>query len=138
MRGHLDAYLAAFDAMRPDDLSVFDAVCHPEVRFVDPFNDVRGLERFKAVFGHMYATLSDPRFTVIDTALGADAAYLRWRFDFAVKGRPMVIDGMSEVKFAPDGRVLEHIDHWDAGGQVYAKLPLIGLIIRWVQRKLGI
>jgi hypothetical protein len=50
----------------------------------------------------------------------------------------MVIDGMSEVKFAPDGRVLEHIDHWDAGGQVYAKLPLIGLIIRWVQRKLGI
>ena len=138
MRPHLDAYLAAFDAMAPDRLDVFDAVCDPDVRFVDPFNDVRGLARFKDVFRHMYASLENPRFTVRDSAVGEKAGYIRWHFEFAVKGRGMTIDGMSEVGFGPDGRVIAHIDHWDAGGQVYAKVPVIGALVRWVKNKLAV
>lgn len=137
MRAHLDAYVAAFETLTPETLDVFDTICAPDVRFVDPFNDVRGLDRFKAVFRHMYATLDDPRFEVLDTAIGERAAYLRWRFEFAARGRPMSIEGMSEVAFGADGRVREHIDHWDAGGQVYAALPVIGALVRWVRGRLG-
>jgi hypothetical protein len=136
-RTNLDAYLAAFAAMGPDRLDVFDAVCDPDVRFVDPFNDVRGIERFKHVFRHMYATLDDPRFTVLDSAVGGTAGYIRWHFDFGLRGRPMTIDGMSEVGFGPDGRVIAHIDHWDAGSQVYARVPVLGALIRWVRGRLA-
>jgi len=136
-RAALDAYLAAFEAMTPDNLDVFDAVCAPDVRFVDPFNDVRGIGRFKDVFRHMYATLQDPRFEVLDTAIGARAAYLRWRFDFAVRGRAMSVEGMSEVAFDADGKVSAHIDHWDAGEQVYGRVPVIGALVRWVRGRLA-
>lgn len=137
MRAALDAYLAAFEAMGPERLDVFDGVCDPNVRFVDPFNDVRGLDRFKEVFRHMYATLEEPRFTVRDSAVGGDAGYIRWHFDFILRGRVMTIEGMSEVAFGPDGRVTAHVDHWDAGAQVYARIPVLGGLIRWVRSRLS-
>lgn len=135
MRTALDAYMAAFDAMGPDRLDVFDAVCDPDIRFVDPFNDVRGLDRFKGVFWDMYQTLDQPRFTIVDSALGDRAGYIRWHFEFAMRGRAMAIDGMSEVVFGPDGRVVEHIDHWDSGSQVYGRIPVLGSIIGFVRRR---
>lgn len=137
MRAALDAYLAAFDAMGPDRLDVFDAVCDPDIRFVDPFNDVRGLDLFKGVFRHMYETLEEPRFTITDSAVGDRAGYIRWHFDFVMRGRVMTIDGMSEVAFGPDGRVTEHVDHWDAGAQVYGRVPVLGSIIALVRRRLS-
>jgi hypothetical protein len=44
---------------------------------------------------------------------------------------------MSEVAFGADGRALSHIDHWDAGGQFYARLPVLGTLIRLVKRRLA-
>lgn len=137
MRASLDAYLAAFEAMTPERLDVFDAVCAPDVRFADPFNDVTGLDRFKDVFRHMYDTLDGPRFVILDSAVGSRAGYIRWRFEFFMRRRAMTIDGMSEVEFGPDGRVTCHIDHWDAGGQVYARIPVIGALVRWVRGRLA-
>ncbi len=133
----LDAYIAAFEALTPDGLDVFDGLCTPDVRFVDPFNDVHGLGPLKAVFRHMFETLSEPRFRIIDRACGGRAGYIRWHFSFTLRGEAMTVDGMSEVLFDPDGRVTAHIDHWDASTTVYGRLPLIGAVIRWVRRRLS-
>ena len=138
MRQSLDAYLAAYEAMGPDRLDVFDPVCAPDVRFVDPFNDLRGLDKLKAVYREMYETLENPRFTILDNAVGAKAGYIRWRFDFRFKGSDRVIDGMSEVFFGVDGKVSAHIDHWDSGSQVYAHIPVLGALIRMVQKKIAL
>lgn len=35
--------------------------------------------------------------------------------------------------FDDSGKVIEHIDYWDAGGQVYERLPLLGSILRQVR-----
>ena len=44
------------------------------------------------------------------------------------------VEGMSEIRFAPDGRVTDHQDHWDAATQFYGRLPLIGPALRWLGR----
>ena len=66
-------------------------------------------------------------------------AYLRWDFTFSPKGRVedvWKITGMSEVAFDQDLKVISHIDHWDAGEQFYARLPVLGWLIRLVRSKL--
>jgi len=30
-----------------------------------------------------------------------------------------------------------HRDYWDAAGELYAKLPLIGAVMRWLRRRAG-
>jgi len=131
---------AFFESLTPESLTEIETLCRPDVRFKDPFNDVTGTANLRRIFDHMFETTVNPRFTVIDTAVSGRTAYLRWRFDFTPKGRsgPWTIDGMSEVTFDEAGLVAAHIDHWDSGEQFYARLPILGTLVRLVRRKLSV
>jgi hypothetical protein len=41
------------------------------------------------------------------------------------------------MRLAPDGRIAYHRDYWDTGEELYAKLPVIGIAIRFLRRKLA-
>ncbi|EDP65648.1 hypothetical protein BAL199_02449 [alpha proteobacterium BAL199] len=131
----LEAYCRLFETLTPDRLEEFRALCTDDVRFADPFNDIAGIERFIALYRHMYKAVSEPRFLVLDRVLSPQAGYVRWQFTAVARGRSVVIDGMSEIRFdTTTGRVREHIDHWDAAGQLYERLPVVGSLIRWLRR----
>ena len=129
-----------FEGLTPETLPEIETLCRPDVRFKDPFNDVTGTADLRRIFEHMFETTAGPRFTVTDTAVSGRTAYLRWRFDFTPKGRaaPWVVEGMSEVTFDEAGLVAAHIDHWDSGEQFYARLPVIGALVRFVRGKMGV
>lgn len=106
-----------------------------DVRFCDPFNDLRGIEHLRRLLTHTRQQLPGARFEVLDTAWSDPRAYLRWRMTARVRVLgDWRVEGMSEVRFAPDGRVVEHLDYWDAAGQFYGRLPLIGSLLRWLGR----
>ncbi|GAB4191263.1 MAG: nuclear transport factor 2 family protein [Thalassobaculales bacterium] len=132
------AYAAQFETLTPQAVADLAASFRPDVRFCDPFNDVVGRQKMARVFEHMFETLVEPRFSVSDIATSGRTAYLRWAFTFRLKagGRQHRIEGLSEVTFDAFGKVAQHIDHWDAAGQVYAKLPLLGGLLRLIQARL--
>jgi steroid delta-isomerase len=41
------------------------------------------------------------------------------------------------VRFGSDGRVLYHRDYWDAAGELYENLPVIGGLMRWLKQKMA-
>ena len=137
----LQRYAAFFEALRPETLERLSDVMTEDVHFVDPFNDVHGLEQTEKIFRHMFDNLENARFVVTHSAItdGADPrGLLRWELDSLYKGRPYRIAGMSEVGFAPDGRVNEHIDHWDAAAQFYERLPVVGSLLRLIRSRLQV
>ena len=140
MKDAVAAYGRFFAAIAPDSLDRLDGIVAPDVRFVDPFNDVTGIERYRAVFRHMFETVDQPRFTILRTAIDGDTAFYRWRFSFRRKGAVDIwtIEGMSEGRFLANGLVAAHIDHWDAASQLYERLPVIGALLRWLRRRLSI
>ncbi|SDF79016.1 SnoaL-like domain-containing protein [Limimonas halophila] len=141
MTGNTDIigrYLAHFARLTPENLDELDAVCAPDVRFVDPFNDVTGINAFKHVLAEMFETLDAPAFRIDDRADGAHASYVRWTFTARLKGgKSLTIAGMSELHTDADGSVSAHIDHWDAAGQLYEKLPVVGAFMRWLRRRVA-
>jgi hypothetical protein len=40
------------------------------------------------------------------------------------------------VRLDPEGRVVEHSDYWDAAEQLYGRLPLSGVVLRAIRRRL--
>jgi predicted ester cyclase len=133
------AYAAFYEGLSPDTVKRLDALCAPDVRFRDPFNDVTGVAAYRAILTRMFEDITEPRFGVKDWALSGRVAYLRWNFTFTTrKGVPWQIEGMSEVHFDDKGRVVAHLDHWDSGGQFFARLPLLGGLINLIRRKLSI
>jgi steroid delta-isomerase len=51
----------------------------------------------------------------------------RWRQD------EQVIPGASHIRFAADGRVVYHRDYWHAAEELYEKLPVLGILMRWLK-----
>jgi steroid Delta-isomerase len=142
LAARLAQYADYFERMTPQTVGNLRTLAAPDIRFKDPFNDVHGVERMERCMQAMFADATDVRFEVIDRVVQGERAYLRWRFFFKPKrlphGAPWQIDGMSELRFDADGRVTEHIDHWDAASQFYARLPVLGALLRWVQRRLRV
>jgi len=136
----LQHYIEAFENLSEATLQnqlalMFDA----NVVFKDPFNCVTGKAETLHIFQHMFATLEQPQFKVTHRALDGHIGFINWVFQFRLQPNKPVnaIEGMSRVQFNQRGLVTEHVDFWDAGAEVYAKVPLLGWGIRQVAKRLS-
>lgn len=134
----LERYVGVMEELRADHLGVLETVYASGARFVDPFNDVRGIEAIQAVFAHGFAQCSGMRFVVQARAVDGDHALLRWRMDCAASPQGVSIEGMSELVLGEDGRVVEHVDYWDPAAQLYERVPVLGWLMRLIRRRLAV
>lgn len=137
----LGAYRHFLETLSLDGLERLDALAAPDIHYHDPFVDARGLAQVKRVFARMFDDVADPRFTFTHSARDRELCLLRWHFTCRPRtikrGHPWVCDGVTEVRFDTQGRVLEHVEHWDAGEQVYEKIPVLRALIRVVKRRVS-
>jgi ketosteroid isomerase-like protein len=135
----LPALVAYFEAMTPASVAELGRHYTDDARFRDPFNDVRGIAPITRIFDDMFVRLHEPRFTIVEIIRNAQGAVLIWDFDFRIKAvdpqRPRRIHGLSHLRFAADGRVNYHRDYWDAAGELYEQLPVVGIFMRWLKRR---
>lgn len=131
----LRRYADFYASLSPGSLPGLAELVAPGIHFRDPFNDLRGAAAYRRVFEHMFATVAAPRFTILHCALAGDTGYIKWRFDGSLRGRAFELVGISEVRMSADGKVVEHIDHWDAAGGFYEKIPLVGAMLRAIKRR---
>ena len=132
---------AFYESIGPADLRRLNEVYADDAYFRDPFNEVTGLPKIARIFGAMFEHLDDVRFEILDLVADGSGAMLTWNMRYRVRRwRPretQAIHGATHLRFAPDGRIAYHRDYWDAANELYAKLPLIGPVMRWLRRKLA-
>lgn len=135
----IEALVLFFETLTPQGLAELPRFYAADCRFRDPFNDVRGIEAVEGIFRHMFEVLDDPRFTVRERMSDAPRMLLTWDFEFRYRRwRPRItrrIHGASLLTLDATGLVMEHRDYWDAAGEVYEKLPAIGMLMRWLKRQ---
>jgi hypothetical protein len=137
----LERYARVLESLNADSVGSLRDCMTEDVRFRDPFNDVTGLDRTIRIFEHMFEALTDVRFVVMNMAVDQnepECGMILWRLDAMFRGNPYRVDGMSEVRLSSDGRVIQHIDHWDSGRQFYERLPIVGWLIRGIRRRLTV
>jgi limonene-1,2-epoxide hydrolase len=126
-----------FETLSVDSLRRLGTVYAPDAQFKDPFNDVVGTEKIARIFRHMFETLQSPHFKVNAVMSQGQTAFLVWDFHFSrAKGQTvMTIHGVSRLLYGDDGRIAVHRDYWDPTEELFAKLPLVGGLVRWVRRR---
>jgi limonene-1,2-epoxide hydrolase len=146
MAADLDAalarYVAALEALDASRVAALTELVTPDVRFRDPFSDVRGAERMLTIFRRLFEDCTDVRFKAEPPVRSGDRAYVSWVMDYRLrrfaKGPLWRIEGASEIRLAPDGRVASHVDHWDAASQFYERLPVLGAVLRAIRRRVAV
>jgi steroid delta-isomerase len=133
----LDEIVRWFESLTRDTAGNVGRYYAPEAYFKDPFNEVTGVAPIGRVFAHMFDQVDAPRFRVLERWEASHGAMLTWEFHFRLKGddAPQVVRGASHLRFAPDGRIAHHRDYWDAAEELYAKLPVIGPVMHFLQRR---
>ncbi len=116
------------------------AVYASQAHFRDPFNDVRGLPAILVIFDDMFHRTHAPRFVITGHVEQGNQAFLTWDFHFGLGragARQLRVQGCSQLQFDAQGRVTAHRDHWDVAGELYAQLPLLGVLMRALARRLS-
>jgi hypothetical protein len=138
MKPEYERYIYNLENLNAENVTALAALLVEDVRFRDPFNDVKGVEAMLKIFRHLFENVEDVAFDVLHAISREEILMMEWRFRGRLRGRPWVFDGMSLVRFSQDGRVLEHLDYWDSGENFFQRLPVIGLFITWLRAKLAV
>jgi len=125
-----------YQTLTPASVTLIDSLYAADASFKDPFNEVQGVAAIRRIFAHMFRTLDQARFVVHSAMAQRDEAFLTWDFQLRTRaGRSLCIRGATHLRFAADGRVQLHRDYWDAAEELYAQLPLLGALMRWLRRQ---
>jgi len=144
----LDAYLSLLVRLDTAHLDALIALCAEDIRFRDPFNDVRGRSAFRAVFADMLEKLDDFEFLVDARALeaapradGVHVALVAWRLRARLprlRNAAWAVSGCSEIHLDADGRICAHLDFWDAASGLYERLPVLGRLLRYLRGRFAV
>jgi len=73
---------------------------------------------------------------VNDVAVSGSDCYVRWTMEIRTKnlagGKAIVTEGVSQLRFDEQGRIVLHQDFWNPSAGIYQHLPLLGPAIRYV------
>ena len=47
-------YIYLFSNLSPDNINEFDDIISKDIIFIDPFNNIKGIDAFKKIFHHMF------------------------------------------------------------------------------------
>ena len=119
-------YINLFTKLTLDNIDDFDDLVSENIIFVDPFNDVKGVNAFKKIFYHMFENVKEPKFRIVDFSMGKKRVFLKWKMTFIAFKSLQSIEGMSELLLNDAGKVASHIDYWDSLNGLYIKIPFIG------------
>ena len=134
----LDSLVSFFENIRPESIAEFPRHYAEDAYFKDPFNEVHGVAAIQNIFAHMFKQVDAPRFDVTERVADANSAMLVWDFFYCLRhkkqGKTQHIRGVSHLKFDIDGKINYHRDYWDAAEELYMKQPVIGPLMRFLQR----
>jgi len=134
----LDHYLGLFNRLDTEGaIDLIDPLICDTVEFSDPFTHIKGRLALKQYLQHFISQVSTPRFEISHRAWDEDVCLVRWQFSGKLSGKRLwQFPGVSELRFAEDGRLLEHVDYWDSGKYFYRQLPVVGWLIRRIESRL--
>ncbi len=132
-------YAAFFESITQETpIESYAEIFDEKIYFEDPFQKVIGLTKVYEVFQHMFDTLHDPRFIIEEVICNQQCAYLRWTFSYQRSSKHKIekFTGVSRVQFLQTGKVISHIDYWDAAEHIYEKVPLLGALLRMIKKRI--
>ena len=132
----LDKYVLYLETLNSSTINSLEDYVAENVRFKDPFNDVMGSDKMKAVFLHMFDNVEDVKFKVHRVYRNNDGGCLEWTFCGRLMNRNWSFDGTSIIILDNNGFVSEHIDHWDAASSFFERIPILGWMIKLIRKKI--
>lgn len=130
-------YLQYLESLSVETLNQLPQYTTESIIFSDPFNELHGRDKMKALFEKMFRVLGDLKFIIKESAEHEDTLFVSWDFQYSLwliqGGKIQSIPGVSQIKKDEAGKITEHRDFWDSGEFVFGRVPVVGWFVRLLQ-----
>lgn len=129
--------LSAFHTFGPKDLDTIDALYAPHLRFVDPIQEIRGLEEFHRMNERLLQRSSYVRFDNLEVVGDEPYFMISWHMEMRLNiGLKITMDGVSAFR-TEGGLIVDQRDYWDLLSSFAGALPGVGPVYRRLVALLG-
>ncbi|MEB3362215.1 MAG: nuclear transport factor 2 family protein [Synechococcaceae cyanobacterium] len=108
------------------------AVYAEEVHFRDPTQEKQGIAAYLAAQDGLVRRCDDVSLEPASLAISGDTAFVEWVLGLKIKGIEFLYPGVSRLRFAADGRIIDHVDYFDFVGPTFGPVPVLGPFVRWL------
>jgi hypothetical protein len=106
----------------------------------DNLKEVRGIDEIREYLIESGQAVHSCRVRLDDLAQSKANYYVRWtmeiKFKSLKKGQVCRSQGISHLRFDQNGKITYHQDYWDSAGGLFEHIPVLGLLLRIVKRRL--
>lgn len=130
-----------FIQLSSERMDLVDAFYAAEVHFIDPAGEITGRARLKRYYAHLYGAVTDINFAFPEIRVLGNEAFATWRMTLSSPklrgGKPVVVDGISHIRFDGAGQAVYHRDYFDLGSMIYEHVPVLGFCLRYIKKRLN-
>lgn len=123
------------EKIRVRSLPLIAKLIEPSVRFHDPFYDEIGEEGMIGLWERRLTRIENFKFKVKDYSWSTKQeglAYIQWQMSGLLNGDLWQQDGMSELIFSPDKRLLSCTEYWARAENIYEEPSAVTRFLkRW-------
>ncbi len=134
-------FLDLYRILNRDNVDRIAEIYSADILFIDPAHEIKGLENLLSYFKSLYANVEQIEFDFFDAISENDSGYVRWTMTFSHPrlkgGADIVVPGTTHLKFSADGKARYHHDYFDLGRMLYQNIPVLGPLIKTINRRLG-
>lgn len=136
----MDTFLNTYRELERDTLYRLNEIYDTDIHFIDPAHEIKGLEELNRYFRNLYENISTIDFQFHCPIRNGNEGYVHWEMRYShpkiKKGREVSVHGASFLRFTPENKVSYHRDFFDLGSMLYQHLPILGPIVKSINRRL--
>ena len=133
-----DAYLVYLENLTAQDIRRLSDYVSTDVRFSDPFHDVRGIAEMAGILSKLFNIVQGISFRVRETGSRDRFYFFRWVLTGTLRRKQWTIEGVTMLELRPVGKIVSHCEYWDSATQVYERFPIIGPLLRMLRARIAL
>lgn len=130
-------FKAFYQKANRSSLDRLDRIYTQDVEFRDPLHKVLGILALKSHIKNLYANSNGIEFEYTDEQHNENSATIAWIMQFShpalAGGKNIKLRGITQIRFTD--RIYYQEDFYDLGAMLYEHIPVLGTLIRFVNRR---
>jgi hypothetical protein len=133
----LDDFCKLYQSLDRNNLHQLKEVYSQQIEFVDAVDKIQGIDALTEYFEHLYQNMKYCRFIIENIIEQNGQACIVWHMEYSHHkinaGNMITVEGSSFLKFSD--KIDFHRDYVDMGQMLYEHLPLIGMVIKGIKKR---
>ena len=133
----IQEFKAFYQQANSSNLERMDRIYTQDIEFRDPLHTILGILALKSYMKNLYANSNCVEFEYTDEQRSENSATIAWYMKFShsglAGGKMIKLRGITQIRFTD--RIYYQEDFYDLGAMLYQHIPVLGAIVRFVNKR---